>query len=338
MSESRFFSISSKGRFTCLTTLEEALAARVRGTYIWLDYLDPTREELERLLEPLDLHPLALEDCLDDGQVPKMEDFSKNNFILFNRFAYVDHILVVHEVNLFLGQDYVVSVNHGGADARAFYDRLDEHIQNAMVDVKRGTEFLVHVILDYVVDHKYRAIELLQDELDEAEDAILISPRSYRPEGLMQLRRALVVLRKSLFHEREILVKICRRDSLFIDEKAIYHFRDIYDHLTKFYELTEVYRETITSLMEMYLSMINNEMARISNRTSTTMHRLTLITTLFMPLTLLAGIGGMSEWSMMTGPDNWKVSYPLFLLGMVGIGALSLLLLKLIERRGDGPG
>ena len=150
------------------------------------------------------------------------------------------------------------------------------------------------------------------------------------------LRRALLAMRKSLFHEREILVKVCRRDSPFIGEKAIYHYRDIYDHLTKCFEIVEVYREMVTNAMEMYLSLINNRMARVSNRMNATVRRLTLITTIFMPLTLLAGVGGMSEWSMITGPDNWKVSYPLFLVGMAVIGLLSYRALRWLESRDPG--
>jgi magnesium transporter len=85
--------------------------------------------------------------------------------------------------------------------------------------------------------------------------------------------------------------------------------------------------------MEMYLSMINNRMAELANRTNATVRRLTLITTVFMPLTLLAGIGGMSEWTMMTGQPNWKIAYPAFLLGMAAIGALNYWLLKWAETR-----
>ena len=149
----------------------------------------------------------------------------------------------------------------------------------------------------------------------------------------MSLRRALLLLRKSLFHEREILVKICRRDSPFISEPAIYHFRDIYDHLTKFFEFSEMNRDILTSLMEIHLSLTNNRMTRVANRTNSSVRRLTLITTVFMPLTLLAGIGGMSEWSMMTGPANWKLAYPLFLLGMAVIGGANYFLLRWVERR-----
>jgi magnesium transporter len=116
-------------------------------------------------------------------------------------------------------------------------------------------------------------------------------------------------------------------------EEAIFHYRDIYDHLVGFFELTESYRDIVTSLMEMYLSMLNNQMTRISNETNSTVRRLTIITTIFMPLTLLAGIGGMSEYSMMTGPHNWMIAYPAFLVVMGVIGLANYYLLNWIDKR-----
>jgi magnesium transporter len=107
----------------------------------------------------------------------------------------------------------------------------------------------------------------------------------------------------------------------------------VYDHLAKFFELTESSRDIISSLMEMHASLINNRMTKAANNTNITVRRLTFITTIFMPLTLLAGIGGMSEWSMMTGPENWRIAYPLFLISMAVIGIASYYLLKWIERR-----
>ena len=97
--------------------------------------------------------------------------------------------------------------------------------------------------------------------------------------------------------------------------------------------MTESYRDIVTSLMEMYLSMLNNQMTKSSNETNLSVRRLTVITTIFMPLTLLAGIGGMSEWSMMTRPENWRIAYPAFLLAMVVIGFGNYLLIKWVERR-----
>ena len=112
------------------------------------------------------------------------------------------------------------------------------------------------------MDGKLAPIEALEDDIEAAEEGMLRDVSSFRLENLVHLRRALLTLRKSLFHEREVLVKICRRDSPFIAEAAIYHFRDIYDHLAKFFELVEMNRDILTSLMEMYLSLVNNRMAR----------------------------------------------------------------------------
>ncbi len=138
-------------------------------------------------------------------------------------------------------------------------------------------------------------------------------------------------LRKSLYHEREILVKINRLDCPFIPEKAIIAYRDIYDHLAKFFELTETYREIETSLMELYTSLLNNKMTLMSNETNATIKRLTMITTIFMPLTLIASIGGMSEWTMMTGGEgNWKSAYILLMIGLIIIGGISLFVYKRI--------
>jgi magnesium transporter len=173
----------------------------------------------------------------------------------------------------------------------------------------------------------------MEDELEEAEEMLLKSPETFNPSELVRLRRYLLTLRKSLYHEREILVKICRMDCPFIGEKAVFHFRDIYDHLAKFLELTETYREIVTSLMELYTSLLNNLMTKASNETNISVRRLTLIATVFMPLTLLASIGGMSEWSMMTGPSNWKITYPIFMLGMVVIALINYWLIKRIEKR-----
>jgi magnesium transporter len=197
----------------------------------------------------------------------------------------------------------------------------------------RSPAFLMHIILDQVVDQKFLAIEALEDELDAEEEAMLADVSNFNPAELIGLRRDLLNLRKSLFHEREILVKICRQDYPFIAEKAIFHYRDIYDHLTKFFELTESYRDILSSLMEMYLSMLNNQMTKTSNATNATVRRLTFITTIFMPLALLSGIGGMSEWSMMTGPQNWRIAYPAFLLAMVVIGFANYYLLKRLEKK-----
>ena len=315
--QSRFFHMLPEGRFRQVESRQEALSLLDGSGYVWFDFVDPGKEELQALIKPLGLHPLSIDDCLDQDQVPKIEDFPSHTFMLFNKYRYAEKTAFIDEIDFFLGKNYLISVTHAESANGHSFVRLDEAIERDLVNVRKGPDFLLHVFMDYVVDEKFRAIEALEEELDMAEETVIETPAAFKPGGLLHLRRNLLTLRKSLFHEREILVRICRRDSPFISESAIYHFRDIYDHLAKFFEAIEIYREMITSLMEIYLSVLNNRMTVVANRTNQIVRRLTLINTIFMPLTLLAGIGGMSEWSMMTGPQNWKLAYPVFLLLMV---------------------
>jgi len=320
MAETRYFHIPRKGKVARLASLNEALQFQKKGEYVWLDLIDPDKDSFREFMEPFGIHPLSVEDCLDDDQIPKTENFETNTFILFNCYTYTNRELTIDEVDFMIGSNFLITVRGYKAQNKAFFDKLDESVFRGISDVNRGPDFLLQLILDYIVDKKFAAIEAIQEEVDQTEENILDEKSDFQPEHLMRLRSCLLSLRKSLFHEREILVKICRRDSPFISEKAIYYFRDIYDHLAKFFEFIEINREMITSLMELHLSLASTRMAQISNQTNLVMKRLTAITTIFMPLTLFSGIGGMSEWSMMTGPENWMISYPVFftLMGLVG--------------------
>jgi magnesium transporter len=335
LSESGFYFIPENAELVRIDNLGDALAKPRKDGFLWLNFCQPTKEELSTLIEPLDLHPLSVEDCLDDNQIPKIEDYPKHTFILFNAFDYSNKVLSIDEVDIFIGKDFLVTVSRCAEDHPNPLKGIERLLELDTENTHQGPAFLAHVILDYIVDQKFLAIETLEEQLNDAEDTILADHANFNPGVLIHLRRELLSLRKSLFHEREILVKICRKDCLYIPEKALFYYRDIYDHLTRFFELTESSRDIVTSLMEMYLSILNNQMTKSSNDTNLTVRRLTFITTIFMPLTLLAGIGGMSEWSMMTGPENWRIAYPLFLLGMAILGFISYQFLKLLEKRNN---
>jgi len=336
MTDGHFYHISKDGTLTKVPSVENALEALKEGGYIWLDYYQPQKEDLSVLIEPLGLHPLSIEDCIDANQIPKIDDYPRNTFILFNAFHTSEGKLSVTEVDAFLGHNFLVTVSSHNPHNQSLLRNIQRSVENESESARHGPAFLLHIILDQVVDEKFLAIEELEEKLNEGEEMILSDLQHFDPTDLLYLRRDLLAVRKSLFHEREILIKICRKDSPFIPEKAIYFYRDISDHLSKFFELTESYRDLVTSLMEMYLSMLNNQMTKAANDTNIIVRRLTLITTIFMPLTLLAGIGGMSEWSMMTGPQNWRIAYPLFLLAMVVLGVFNYLFLKWIEQRREG--
>lgn len=333
MSESSFYCISQTGDINCLATVDEALAAVKDGDFLWLDYCQPTKEELSLLIDRLGIHPLSVEDCIDDSQVPKIEDFPQNYFILFNIFSYSEGELSIGEVDFIIGGKFLVTVSGRDANDRRQINNILRVVKAEIHSARQGPAFLMHVILDFIVDQKFNAIEALEEELDAVEEIILTDIDKVKPADLISLRHDLLVLRKNLFHEREILVKICRKDCPFIPDDAIFHYRDIYDHLVKFFELAETNREFVSSLMEIHLSMVNNQMAKSANETNSTVRRLTFITTIFMPLTLISGIGGMSEWTMMTGAENWKIAYSLLLIAMVIIGIANYYLLKRLEKK-----
>jgi magnesium transporter len=333
MSESKFYHFTATGLFYKLGSPGDAIDALKEGGFVWFNFYDPEKEELSSLVDIVGIHPLSIEDCFDNMQVPKIEHFNNNSFILFNAFTWVEEMLFIDEVNLFIGKNFLITVSgHNSGDRKPLGDAVNL-VECDPKNTKEGPGFLMHMLLDHLVDEKYKAFDNMEDELEEAEESLISDVAKFQPRRLIQLRKELLSLRKSLYHEREILVKICRSDCPFITEKAIVHYRDVYDHLAKFFELTETYREIETSLMELYTSLINNEINKMANETNFSMKRLTLIATICMPLTLIAGIGGMSEWTMMTGPENWKISYPLFLLGMAVIAVFSYFIIKMMERR-----
>jgi len=332
MSESKFYHFTGKGLFYGVGSAEEALESLKDGGFIWLDYYNPGKEELYSLVDTMGIHPLSVEDCLDNSQLQKIEHFSGHSFIIFNTFTYSDKTLFIDEIDIFIGNNFLITVSGISSEGRKPLKNIAKIIENDPGLAKKGPAFLMHIVLDYIVDEKLQEFESLEDELEEAENEILDNTATFQPTNLMRLKKYLVTLRKGIFHEREILVKISRKDCPFIPDSAIVHYRDIYDHLTKFFELTETKREIVTSLMELYSSLLNNQMTKVSNATNTSVRRLTLIATIFMPLTLVAGIGGMSEWTMMTGPSNWKIAYPLLILGLCVIAVINYYLIRRIEK------
>jgi len=291
--------------------------------YIWHHFYQPTEEELKQLPESYGLHPLAIEDCMDDDQIPKMESFPKNSHIIFNTFNYQNEDIHAEEVNLFIGEKFIITVTRSERLNEAINVLTKKMLESQNGLWRTGPGWLLHFILDKIVDEKMIALETLEDETDLIEDDLLVKTGEIDFAKIQKLRWAFQLLRKSLFHEREILNRIIREDHDFISHKASYLFRDVYDHVVRLYELTESCRETVKNIVELHLTMANHQMAIASENTNKTIRRLTFITTIFMPLTLIAGIGGMSEYSMMTGPENWRIAYLILLIVLTVIGVLS---------------
>lgn len=315
--------------------LSDALSRENTNGYVWHLVYRPEEPELTKLAEPYGIHALSIEDCMDDDQIPKMESYPSNTHILFNAFHYIDKELKIEELNIFIGEGFLICVTR----SEMVYENLIKLSQRVLGGEngtwQNGPAYMMHHILDKVVDDKVLAIESLEDEINKQEEQLLENTVTFSPTLLQKLRREVLLVRKSLFHEREILTRIIRKDCIFVSEKAIYHFRDIFNHIVRLFELAESYRETVKSLVELNLSIANNQMALAANQTNKTVRRLTFITTIFMPLTLIAGIGGMSEYTMITGADNWRITYPALLLALGLMGLLSYMWIKRFDSKNN---
>jgi magnesium transporter len=324
---------SPYGTIEAASCLDEALSMKKSGGFLWCALLSPTRDELEPLEKGLGIHPLSIEECFDDQYLPKMDVFPDYLAILFNDFVEEEGLIGIREINFFLGKDFLVSIFRGKeAEAARFKDILERFVLDAE-NLVSGPVRLLHAIMDRIIDSKFSLVEKIGDHISAFEDKVLEESKPVDAAELHGIRQNLMVMRKTLLHERELLARICRRDSPLIQTADLAYFTNLYDHLAKFVEIIESNRETMTNLAQIQLTMANNAMAEASNRTNRSVSRLTLITTIFMPLSLIAGIGGMSEWTMFTGPENWKIAYPVLIGIMAIMGAANYFVLRWLERK-----
>jgi len=328
----RFFSILPDGKLTSHKTIEKALENTRDQGYVWFDYCEPTLKQLEPLILHFGIHPLSIEDSLSEDQLPKLDLYPTYSFMIFNFYENTQEGLFTHELDIMLGAKFVISITHKNQFGLPLLAGIERSIEREIDKVALGPSFLSHQLIDTAVDRKFYTIDKIESKLDQDENKILTESTTFNLATLLESRRDLLTIRKSLFYEREVVSKLIRQDSPFIAEKSLIFYRDIYDHISKYYEISETARDQVTSLMEIHLSMTNNRMAKTSNRTNAIMRRLTLITTIFMPLSLIAGIGGMSEFTMMVGHENVNLGYLLLFVVMILIALANYFLLKRMEK------
>jgi magnesium transporter len=332
MNHPSFFLLRNGERPAALASIEEASRARGSGGFVWLNFVDPDKREITGIIPAFGIHPLSVEDCFDENQIPKIDVFPEYTSILFNDLSWREGDgAVITELNAFFGDDFLVTVMRGETGNRC----PDAFVLGAIGHAEAlSPARLLQVILDRLVDLKFDAVEKAGDLIAELEDRV-IAGGNIAPAETQATRKNLLVMRKSLYHEREVLEELRRKGCERVPENTNIFFSDIYDHLAKFAGMVDAQRETVTSLAQMQLAVTSNQMAEASNRTNRSVNRLTVITTICMPLSLIAGIGGMSEWSMMTGPENWRISYAALIGGMVILGLGNFFVIKWIDKWKD---
>jgi magnesium transporter len=263
---------------------------------------------LERLADLFQLHPLAMEDVVNTHQRAKVDQFGELTFIVTHMVELTDHF-ESEQVSLFLGPNFVITFQE-----RPGWDCLEpvrDRIRKQVLRVREaGPGYLTYAILDAVIDHYFPVLEAYGERLESLEDKIVGQPGRGVVGEVHAVKRELLYLRRAIWPQREALNTLVRDDIPHISAETRLYLRDVYDHAVRIIDLVETYREVCSDLMDLYLSSISNRMNEI-------MKVLTVISTIFIPLTFIVGVYGMnfntaaSPWNM---PElNWHFGYPLCL-------------------------
>jgi len=251
----------------------------------WVDFCGEANETCEPILrETFGFHPLAVEDALQQTNLPKVDDWGDYLYIVLDALDFPDQELKQIELDVFLGKHYLVT--HHDVPIPAL-EQAWEACQRDERHVHQGADHLLYRLMDYVVTAYLPIVEQMDREIDEIEDRLFISPSPNTVERLFALKRALLAMRRTITPQREVLNKLARDDYRVIDHRDRIFFRDVYDALVRLHDLNESMRDLVGGALDTYLSVINNRM-------NEAMKTLTIITTLFMPLSFVAGFFGMN--------------------------------------------
>jgi len=294
-------------------TAEECQPYRDRPTATWIN-VDGVHDAsvLERLEDCFGIHRLVTEDLMSVVQRPKVEDYGNYLFVVLKMLTYDESTgkVVPEQVSLVLGRNFLLSFQEGiRGDA---FTPVRERLRTSRGRIRTaGVDYLAYSLLDAVVDGYFLVLEKVGDRIDRLEDAVITDPGSATVETLYRAKRELLFLQRAVWPLREVVASLTRRDSAFIDASTTPYLRDVYDHISQVIDSIEIYREMLTELLGTHLSAVSNRLNQI-------MKVLTVIATIFMPLTFIAGVYGMNFRHM---PElDWTYGYLFIWLIMLGIG------------------
>ena len=256
------------------------------GFYVWVDLQCPTEEEARILNEPFAFHELAIEDALKEIQTPKVESYGDHLYLILHGidFTAAQHCFATHEVDIFLGEQFLVTVHDDFSRSLA---HLREVCPRNDFVLAEGPAALLHRIVDSMVDNYRPEVEKLETRLDELEDAVFNKPNADDIREILGLKRDVSSLRRVVTPQRDVVGRLARREFTQISEALAYRFRDVHDHLVRLSDEAMFFQDRITSILDAHLSAVSNQLNSV-------MKVLTIIATVFMPLTFITGLYGMN--------------------------------------------
>jgi magnesium transporter len=297
-------------------TKPEEITLAEKPTVTWVDVSGIHQVNIiESFGKQFQLHPLLLEDIVNTDQRPKLDDYGDYYYVVL-KMLYIGadgRSVQVEQVSLILGANYVFSFQENGRDV---FQPVKERLRAGKGRLRQsGTDYLLYGLVDAIVDQYFAVLETIGDQLESMQDACVANPRPALLQDIHAVKRELLILRRAVWPLREVVSTLERSDSAVLLGATKIYFRDVYDHVIQIIDTIETLREMSSGMLDIYLSSTSyrlNEVIKV----------LTIITTIFMPLTFIVGIYGMNFEHM---PElKWEWGYPLVLGGMVGIGIAML--------------
>src|SRR5512135_3310058 len=294
---------------------------------LWVDFGGEEPEASEEiLLKTFEFHPLAVDDALHETHIPKVDDWEKYLYIAMHAISFTsgEEDIEGIELDIFLGENFIVTHHDLPIDA---LNRIWDICKRDARFFKRGADHVLYKLTDELIVDYMQVVETLDEEIELVEDLVMEKPTSEIVQRIFTLKRATLHLRRVLSPLREVLNKLARDDYAVIDAKDRVYFRDVYDHLVRLHDITESLRDLVGGVLDTYLSVINNRMNEI-------MKTLTIITTVFMPISFIVGFYGMNFFQ----PSSeklipWTGLGPFVIMMIVVLGAPILMFIWMRSRR-----
>jgi magnesium transporter len=282
----------------------------------WVDLVNPTPEEGRILTDVFHFHPLAVEDALSATHHPKVESYGDYLYLIVHRidFEARKHRFVTHDVDFFLGYRYLVTIHSGGSRS---IERIRQVCEQSAIVLGEGPAALMHRIIDQIVDAYRPEIDELSARLDAIEQEVFARSNPRLARQILDFKRDVASLRRVVQPQRDVIGRLARREFPFIDEQIGYRFRDVHDHLVRLSDESIFFQDRISSLLDAHLSMVSNQL-------NTVMKVLTVIATVFMPLTFITGLYGMNVDLPHFGLGGTRVFWLLMSLMMAVVAAMLL--------------
>lgn len=271
-----------------ISNIEELQTYKTSDTRSWIN-IDGVHDVniLESIGKLFDIHPLTLEDILNTNQRPKVDEYPNYLYIVLRMFFLdeKDKSLKNEQVSLILTKNFVITFLEDAGDV---FDPVRERIKKSGTKMREyGTDYLSYSLIDAIVDSYFHILEKLGEEVEYLEDNIVLNPNKNDIQTIHLLRREMILLRRAIWPLREVISSLQRNEIDFIDEKTRVYLRDVYDHTIQVIDTIESYRDMIVGMLDTYLSSTSNKLNEV-------MKVLTIISTMFIPLTFLAGVYGMN--------------------------------------------